>query len=192
MASSADIETTLMMTVNDIVHPAAGPLLPNNITIMRGWPTEADVRKAVANKAHMIGIYAVAGMSRDITKTMRAWQDLGGGVSAMEVGRIEQLFRLQIWASSRLARDTLLGALLPPLKFQLRYPLPDGTVATLMKLEASGPNDQPARADEWAQNIDLMFQYPVIYTQTQPIVTQITQTTTIDTGLTLTTQTPPS
>lgn len=190
MASSADIENALVIAVSDILYPPSGAQFPSAVIVSRGCPTEADIRAAVGAKNHLIGIYAVPGMSRDSTKLLRSWQTTSNGAGAMEVGRIEQIFRLDIWASDLETRDALLGVLLPALRFQTRYNLPDGTVATLMRLQSGGPNDWPSRAKEWEQSIDLMFQYPVIYTQAQPAVTQVTVTETINDGLTITTQTP--
>ena len=190
MATSADIEAALVIAVGAVLCPATGAQFPSVVKVSRGWPTEADIRAAVSAEDHLIGVYAVPGMSRDSTKLLRSWQTTSDGIGAMEVGRIEQIFRLDIWASNPEARDALLGALLGALRFQTRYTLPDGTIATLMRLQSGGPNDRPSRADEWAQSIDLMFQYPVIYTQTQPVVTQVTVAETINDGLTITTQTP--
>lgn len=170
MASSADIETALVNAVAGVLYPDSGPAFAGTVSVARGWPTEADVRKAVTAGAHLIGIYAVSGMSRDVTKTLRNWQPVGNGMGAIEVARIEQIFRLDIWASTPDARDSLLGRLIPALKFQTRYALPDGTTATLMRSQAGGPNDRPSRADEWAQSIDLMLQYPIFYTETQTAV----------------------
>lgn len=186
MATSADIEAALVIAVGAILYPATGAQFPSAVIVSRGWPTEADIRAAVGAKNHLIGIYAVPGMSRDSTKLLRQWQDTGNGSGAMQVGQIEQIFRLDIWASDPDSRDAILSWLLGALRFQTRYTLPDGTIATLMHLQSGGPNDRPSRADEWEQSIDLMFQYPVIYTQAQPATTQITVSKT----LTITTQTP--
>lgn len=171
MASSADIETALVNAVAAALYPEGGSTFPSSVSVSRGWPTEADVRKAVSANSHLIGVYAVAGMSRDKTKTLRNWQALSDGVGAVEVGRIEQIFRLQIWASDPDTRDMLLGKLVPPLKFQTRYLMPDGSTATLMRIQIGGPNDRPSRADEWAQSIDLMFEYPIFFTEAQTELT---------------------
>lgn len=167
MASSADIETALVNAVAGVLYPQSGTVVDANVAVAQGWPTEADIRKAVAAGSHLIGVYAVPGMSRDVTKVLRNWQPVTDALSAVEVGRIEQIFRLEIWASNPNARDALLGRLIPAMKFQTRYVLPDGSTATLMRVQAGGPNDRPSRADEWAQRIDLMLQYPLIYTETQ-------------------------
>ena len=180
MANSADIETALVNAVAGVLYPAAGPAVASIVTIARGWPTEADIRNATGTGASLIGIYAVAGMARDVTTTLRRWQTISPGLGAMEVGRIEQDFRLDIWAPNPDSRDTLLGLLEPALKYQTRYALPDGTIATLMRVQAGGPNDRPSRADEWAQSLEITLQYSIFYTQAQTAVTSIpTITTTV-------------
>ena len=164
-----------LIAYSDIPQMPAAPVpaqrFPANVAICRGWPTEADVQKAVSTGANLIGIYAVEAMARDVTTALRYWQSLSPTLGVMEVARLEQSFRLQIWASNPDTRDALLGRLLPALKFQIRYAMPDGSTATLMRIQAGGPDDRPSRADEWAQNIDLIMQYPVLYTQTQKAVT---------------------
>ena len=182
MASSADIETVLVKAAAGVLYPPSGPVVDANVAVARGWPTEADLRKAMSAGAHLIGVYAVPGMSRDVTKVLRNWRPVTDTLSAIEVGRIEQIFRLDIWASNPNARDALLGRLVPALKFQTRYALPDGSTATLMRIQVGGPNDQPSRTDEWAQHIDLMLQYPVIYTETQTAVVSAPTLTTIVTN----------
>lgn len=190
MATSADIEIALVKAVAAILYPQGGVAFAKTVTVARGWPTEADIRNAISHQTNLIGIYAVAGMSRDATSALRYWQEVSPGVAAMEVGRIEQSFRLDLWACTPDIRDALLAWLLPPLKFQTRYAMPDGSTAILLKLQETGPNDRPSHADEWAQSFELTVQYPVIYTQTQPVVNKITQATRMNDGLTITTQTP--
>lgn len=189
MANSADIENALVAAVAALIYPPNGPPFAGKVTIARGWPTEADIRNAIGAGAHLIGIYAVEAMARDVTRTQRYWQSVSAGVGAMEVGRVEQVFRLDLWAASPDARDALLALLEPALKYQLRYTMPDGSVATQMLMQPGGPNDRPARADEWAQSLALTFQYSIITIQTQPVVTTITVAETLNTGLTITTQT---
>ena len=171
MASSADIETALVNAMAAALYPANATGFAGQVSIARGWPTEADIRLAVGNGVSLIGIYAVAGMARDITTSLRRWQTSSLGYGAQEVSRIEQSFRLDLWAVSPTIRDALLGLLEPALKAQPRYPMPDGSTATLMKLMPGGPNDRPSRADEWAQSLELIFHYPIILTQPQPVMT---------------------
>lgn len=192
MATSADIETALVNAVAGMLYPASGPAFAGTVIVARGWPTEADIRNAVGQGADLIGVYAMTGDARDVTKTLRYWQEISPGRGVMEVGRIEQSFRLDIWACTENARDALLDLLEPALRVQIRYTLPDGSVATLMNMSATGPNDRPSRADEWAQSFELRFQYPILYTQDQPVVTSVTvvESTTVNDGLTISTQNP--
>lgn len=179
MANSADIETALVDAVAAVLYPASGPAFGTKVSVARGWPTEADIRAATSTGASLIGIYAVAAMARDVTSTLRRWQCLSPGVGAMEVGRVEQGFRLDIWAATPDNRDALLKALEPALKFNTRYHLPDGTTATLMKLQPGGPDDRPSRIDEWAQSLELTLQYPIFYTEAQSVATSAPTLTTI-------------
>lgn len=190
MATSADIETALVTAVAAVLYPQGGVAFAGTVSVARGWPTEADIRTAMGAQTSLIGIYAVSGMTKEVVCALRYWQQARPGVAAMEVGRIEQGFRLDLWACTPDVRDELLTWLIPALKFQTRYTMPDGSTATLLRLQATGPDDRPSRADEWAQSLELTIQYPVIYTQPQPVVTQITQATTINEGLTIITQTP--
>lgn len=189
MATSADIETALVAAVASAIYPVAGTAFPGKVTIARGWPTEADIKNAISAGANLVGIYAVEAMARDVTRSQRYWQSLSAGVGAMEVGRVEQVFRLDIWAASPALRDALLALLEPALKYQLRYNMPDGSLATLMLMQPGGPNDRPSRADEWAQSLALTFQYSLIATQAQPVVTTINVTETLNTVLVTDTQT---
>ena len=173
MASSADIETTLVDMIASVLYPASGPAFDGKVSVARGWPTEADIRNAVGNGAHLIGVYAVPQTARDVTKSLRYWRVLSPGYGVLEVGRIEQNFRIDIWASTPDARDDILTLLEPALKFKIRYILPDDSIATLMNMRVAGPNDRPSRVDEWAQSFELQFQYPLLYAQAQTVVTSI-------------------
>lgn len=180
MANSADIETVLVKTVAEILYPPVGLAFATQVSVARGWPTEADIRQAVNMNMALVGIYAVENLAKDATITLRCWKTLSPGIGVMEVGRIEQVFKIDIWAPNPDSRDALLKTLEPALKFQTRYKLTDGSVATLMKLQANGPDDRPARADEWQQSLALTMQYPVLYTQMQPM-SQTSQVTIIET-----------
>lgn len=170
MATSADIETVLTDYVAGLLYPEAGTACATSFCIARGWPTEADIRKAVSQQAGLVGVYAMAETAKDITTNLRRWQTISPGIGGMEVGRVVQSFRLDIWAPTPQSRDALLTLLLPGLKAQLRYALPDGSMATMVKLQLTGPDDRPARADEWAQSVELTLQYPLLYTQAQAVV----------------------
>lgn len=173
MASVADIETALVNAVTAVFNPAAGQTFAQNVSIARGWPTQADLRAATSAPTNLIGIYALGETAKDITTSLRQWQELSPGTGALEVGRIEQVFRLDIWAASPASRDELLNIISPALKFQRRYALGDGSVATMMKMVTLAPDDKTARANEWAQSLDITMQYSVIYTQAQSIVSSL-------------------
>lgn len=179
MASQADIETVLVNVIAALLNPQQGQALDPNVTIARGWPTEADIRTAVGQKICLIGVYAHQQAAKDITTNLRCWRTLSPGVGALEVGRMEQVFKLDLWAPTPDRRDALCGALMSALRTQLRYALPDGSTATLSKLELTGPNDLPARADEWAQSLEITLIYPVLLVQEQVVVVEATQTTSI-------------
>ena len=170
MASSADIETALVNAVASALYPQAGPEFAQAVTIARGWPTEADLRAAIAIPANLVGVYALSETVKDITTSLRQWQCVSPGVGALEVGRMEQVFQLDIWATTPSIRDALLTLLQSALKFKMRYELPDGSVATMMKLLTLEPDDKTSRAYEWAQSLQITIQYPVLYTQVQSIV----------------------
>lgn len=194
MASSADIETALVNAIAGMLYPASAPAFDGKVTVARGWPTEADIRNATANGANLVGVYAVAESALDVTKAMRNWQMISPGCGALEVGRVKQNFRLDIWAATPDARDAMLNLLETTLKFTIRYPLPDGSTATLMNMRVAGPNDRPSRVDEWAQSIELQLQYPLLYAQAQPVVTSINivETTLSADGLPITSPSPAS
>lgn len=170
MASSADIETALVNAVTGVLYPNSMPVFAQAVSIARGWPTQADLRAATTASTNLIGVYALSETAKDITTSLRQWQELSPGIGALEVGRIEQVFRIDIWAASPNSRDGLLNIIQPALKFQKRYDLEGGSVATLMKMITLGPDDKTARANEWVQSLDITMQYPVIFTQAQSIV----------------------
>lgn len=173
MATSADIETVLTSYVAGLLYPEDGPAFVPSFCIARGWPTEADIRKAISQQAGLVGVYAMAETAKDITTTLRCWKTISPGMGVMEIGRMMQVFRLDIWAPTPQSRDAMLAVLMPGLKVKTRYALPDNSVATLMKLQVTGPDDRPSHADEWAQSLELTMQYPLLYTQAQPVVTDI-------------------
>ena len=96
------------------------------------------------------------------------------GSSLIEGGREEQLFSIITWAISPDIRDSIMQTIYPALAYNYRLALPDGTIATLMDIQASGPDDRPARASMWRRDIRCNYDYPVTYVQSYPPVTSTT------------------
>jgi hypothetical protein len=77
MADSSDIETALVALIVSAVYPngTSQPSVVNAKTsVDRGWPTEADVRNAVAAATQLIRVHAISGMSKDTERYFRVWQ----------------------------------------------------------------------------------------------------------------------
>ncbi len=71
MADSADVEQALAALLSGIFYPngtAQPSSVVETVTLMRGWPTEAQVASAVANNSALVSIHADKGMSRDSTR----------------------------------------------------------------------------------------------------------------------------
>lgn len=78
MADESDVETALVALLVAAFYPS-GTTSPSAITgsptisIDRGWPTEADVRKAVNGGIQLVRVHAIPGMSRNASRYEWQW-----------------------------------------------------------------------------------------------------------------------
>lgn len=95
------------------------------------------------------------------------------GNSVVEAGRIQQVFNVVTWAPTPALRDTAMSYQLGALSYNYRMTLGDtaSSIATLMDVQASGPDDIPSRANEWRRDIRLTIDFPVSYVLVAPPVT---------------------
>ena len=95
----------------------------------------------------------------NIVSPVSAWQ---------EVGRQKQVFSVSVWATTPALRDGIFSALMPALAATYRLTLPDGSIATRFDMMSGGPNDIPSRADLWARDLRMSWEYPIIQTLNAP------------------------
>jgi hypothetical protein len=77
MADASDVETALVALIVGIVYPngtSSASVANTEISVERGWPTEADIRNASSANIQLIRVHAMAGMSRDAERYFRSWQ----------------------------------------------------------------------------------------------------------------------
>lgn len=108
------------------------------------------------------------------------------GTAQVETWRAQQVFVVPVWAPTAALRDALFEAILPAVSLTYRMTLPDGTIATLMEAQASGPDDRPSRAQEWRRDLRLSYDWPVISAQTVPEVAVTVLPVTPTNGITIT------
>lgn len=108
------------------------------------------------------------------------------GESSVEVGRAQQLFCIATWSSSVAVRDSVLAAILANVGYAFRLTLADGSIATLMDLQTTGPEDVTSRAKVWRRDIRVTYDFPITFTQTVPPVTVAELAVTPDDGATFT------
>ena len=94
-----------------------------------------------------------------------------GGIGALEVARQRQMFTVATWSPTWQLRDSLMQLAFPLLAYTFRLVLADNTVATLMDLETTGPEDNTALAGVWRRDLRLDYDYALTYTQSFPAVT---------------------
>jgi hypothetical protein len=99
------------------------------------------------------------------------------GKASLEVARERQYFQICVWAPTPALRDSVMQLLYPNVAYTYRLPLVDGSLATLMDLEATGPDDSALKAGEWRRDFRVAYDYPVTLTQTFAPVAIATQTT---------------
>lgn len=92
------------------------------------------------------------------------------GSTSVEAGRQQQNFMVVVWAPTPQLRDSAMQLLIPALTYTYRLSLTDGSIATLMDFQETGPIDTTLKAGEWRRDLRLDFDYPVTYTQIVPPV----------------------
>ncbi len=95
---------------------------------------------------------------------------VNGGTSSVEVGRQQSGFSIEVWASSPAQRDAVMNYLRPALEYSFRMTLADGTIATLMSFQETGPDDLPSREKMFHRSLMAVFDYPIVYTSTAQAV----------------------
>jgi hypothetical protein len=93
------------------------------------------------------------------------------GNSMLEPGRVAQLFTVAVWAPTPALRDAILQIIFAQLSYTYRLVLADGSIATLMDIQGTGPEDIPGRAGEWRRDIRLHYDYAITLVQNFPPVT---------------------
>jgi hypothetical protein len=78
MADTSDVEAAVVVMLGQAVYPVgqfSNLQAAAQVNIQRGWPTEAEIRTAVANNMILVRVHAVIGLSRDTTRYPRDWVD---------------------------------------------------------------------------------------------------------------------
>ncbi len=86
MASGGDVEQALVDAIGAIFYPdgAAEPsVIGAPVIVRRGWPTEDNVRDAVAAGSILIRVHAVSGFARNVTRYLRLWQEVPQSASTL-------------------------------------------------------------------------------------------------------------
>jgi hypothetical protein len=88
-----------------------------------------------------------------------------GGTASAEVSRQRAVFRISCWAPTPELRDQVFAQLPGIVAFAgSRLTLPDGSIATWMGQSETGPDDIPARANEWRRDVLATYEFGVLYT----------------------------
>lgn len=249
MADAPDIERAIGATLETAFYPlgtSQPSIISSTVSMERGWPTEAQVQKAVKTNAALISIHADKGMARDTTRYFRDFRGCAGvptitatisgltitfsgtvtvghaiavqyagvwfpylvqagdtlagiaaalaaltpgatasgavltipsggatpqvrivkgGTASAEVSRQRAVFRISCWAPTPELRDTVFAQLPGIIAYAgSRLTLPDGSVATWMGQSETGPDDIPARANEWRRDVLATYEFGVLYT----------------------------
>ncbi|HQT38369.1 MAG TPA: hypothetical protein PK231_03015 [Acidocella sp.] len=107
---------------------------------------------------------------------------VNGGVVGIEVGRQQAGFSVDVWAPSPALRDAIFATLEPAIPYSFRLTLADGSIATLMQFQESGPDDLPSREKMFRRNLLCIYDYPLIYTSTAQAAAAILVNSTPDNG----------
>jgi hypothetical protein len=93
------------------------------------------------------------------------------GNSMLEPARAVQIFAVATWSPTPALRDSVMQLIFPQAVSTYRLVLADASIATLMDIQTTGPDDIPGRAGEWRRDLRLTYDYPVAIVQYFPPVT---------------------
>jgi hypothetical protein len=102
------------------------------------------------------------------TGALQAVDAVSGSTASLEVGRQKQVFSISVWATTPALRDSIFSALMPGVAANFRLTMPDGSVATRMGMQTGGPNDIPSRANVWARDLRVTWDYPIVQSMASP------------------------
>ena len=87
------------------------------------------------------------------------------GDSSIEAARVNQIFNVASWSPTPAIRDSVMSLELAALSYNYRFTLSDSvsSIATLMDIDATGPEDVPSRAQVWRRDLRLTIDFPVPY-----------------------------
>ena len=176
--TAAEPTTTLIATLeNNVITFTGTPSVGQIVGILSqgiGYTYVIRAQDTLQTVSSGVASAVPGATSTGTTVTLPASGTLPGvdavtGTSAyLEVGRQRQVFNISVWATTPAIRDSIFGIVTPALAYNYRLTMPDSSVATRFGIQSSGPNDIPSRANVWARDIRLTFDYPIITTVAAP------------------------